>query len=713
MKFRDRLSYALSGGILVFAAVFSNAAVAGDLLELPFPTVKILLVSAFLALVSALLLLTPHPALFLTIPALLAPAVFFLFRESWWGAPALLYNRLTWSSPIRALFTLLSVRRPQSSSFFNAEAVSVWILAAVGLFWGLVLAFLLARRSGTFWYTAFGVLFFASFAVLLGEMPSFSSSVVFAALHLTLLLSSLLLTRGSPRAGIAVLALILPAVLISFGSYALLSVYERPAFADRTVKLAQTAWNEFTRARRTGSSSEKSGQGAAAFASDLIGAFPWNTRTGMVYLHMGPRPDMPTPVMEVYSDRSRTLYLRGASYGRYTGLTWQQLSAEGEPESLFPSSLFTTDSQPREELRLRTETALPLLYLPYTPTELPTGAAGSKDSFVRNKKLTEYRILLNANAAYAPVSWEYRNYVFSRYTEVPDTTREELAPLIAQFDPEDPNLVYKAADYVRNHARYDRDTPAVPATRDFVGWFLMEYDRGYCVHFASAAAILLRCLGIPARYVTGYLVEAEGGAWTTVTENDAHAWVEYFDDSLASWRMLEVTSSLDAEGAAEEEETRSDTPAAPLPNLYENQDDDEREEEPEEEGTGEAPDPVRRSSPLRIVLPAVLIPLAAAVLWPVVRREHRRRMLGRASPNERAVTFYRLTAKLDRASGRPVSAKEAEILRFLAEKARFSRHLSTEAELGFLEKSLAAAEKAVRERGKLPVRLWNRWFYGV
>ncbi|MBQ3861547.1 MAG: hypothetical protein II779_13530, partial [Clostridia bacterium] len=82
MKFRDRLSYALSGGILVFAAVFSNAAVAGDLLELPFPTGKILLVSAFLALVSALLLLTPHPALFLTIPALLAPAVFFLFRES-------------------------------------------------------------------------------------------------------------------------------------------------------------------------------------------------------------------------------------------------------------------------------------------------------------------------------------------------------------------------------------------------------------------------------------------------------------------------------------------------------------------------------------------------------------------------------------------------------------------------------------------------------
>jgi hypothetical protein len=62
----------------------------------------------------------------------------------------------------------------------------------------------------------------------------------------------------------------------------------------------------------------------------------------------------------------------------------------------------------------------------------------------------------------------------------------------------------------------------------------------HCEYFASAAVLLLRSLGIPARYVTGFLAhEAEGGR-TTVRQRDAHAWAEAWLDG-AGWVTVEAT----------------------------------------------------------------------------------------------------------------------------------------------------------------------------
>ncbi len=58
--------------------------------------------------------------------------------------------------------------------------------------------------------------------------------------------------------------------------------------------------------------------------------------------------------------------------------------------------------------------------------------------------------------------------------------------------------------------------------------FLFESRRGYCEHFASAFASLMRHLGVPARLVVGY----QGGRWNPaggyliVRRSDAHAWSE-------------------------------------------------------------------------------------------------------------------------------------------------------------------------------------------
>ena len=52
---------------------------------------------------------------------------------------------------------------------------------------------------------------------------------------------------------------------------------------------------------------------------------------------------------------------------------------------------------------------------------------------------------------------------------------------------------------------------------------------------------MLRALGVPARYVTGYCANVVDGK-ATVTSDNAHAWVEYFDERIG-WIPLDATSS--------------------------------------------------------------------------------------------------------------------------------------------------------------------------
>ena len=57
----------------------------------------------------------------------------------------------------------------------------------------------------------------------------------------------------------------------------------------------------------------------------------------------------------------------------------------------------------------------------------------------------------------------------------------------------------------------------------------MEAGRGVCQDFAHAAIAVLRCSGVPARYVSGYLhPKAEAAIGETVS-GESHAWIEAWD----------------------------------------------------------------------------------------------------------------------------------------------------------------------------------------
>lgn len=103
--------------------------------------------------------------------------------------------------------------------------------------------------------------------------------------------------------------------------------------------------------------------------------------------------------------------------------------------------------------------------------------------------------------------------------------------------------------WLRNNCRYSLNVGKLPAGEDFAEYFLEE-RRGSCSHFATAAVLMCRYAGIPARYVEGYVIKpsdfpdsAKTGSMVSVDVTDArgHAWVEIYIDGFG-WYPMEFTS---------------------------------------------------------------------------------------------------------------------------------------------------------------------------
>lgn len=133
------------------------------------------------------------------------------------------------------------------------------------------------------------------------------------------------------------------------------------------------------------------------------------------------------------------------------------------------------------------------------------------------------------------------------------------------------------SDTLKWKQSYSLDLDPLPEGEDAVYYFLMLSQKGYCVHFASAAVFLLRELGVPARYASGYVVrksdfKKKGEVFTaSVKDSNAHAWVEIYLEQIG-WIPIDVTpgtaaaQNTDTQSAqnkeqadAKDQETQTDT----------------------------------------------------------------------------------------------------------------------------------------------------------
>jgi len=167
-------------------------------------------------------------------------------------------------------------------------------------------------------------------------------------------------------------------------------------------------------------------------------------------------------------------------------------------------------------------------------------------------------------------TWEnYWTFVNENYLSYPE---EQLPRLLAQCREHPLESVDEIKNYIVSGldqmADYNLEVGKFPEDEEFTEYFLYEAKQGYCSHFATAAVLMFRMYGIPARYVEGYIApvsdfhKKDGEYTADITDKRAHAWAEIYTQD-GGWQPVEATPGYsigaDQPGSRESEETETQT----------------------------------------------------------------------------------------------------------------------------------------------------------
>jgi len=121
-------------------------------------------------------------------------------------------------------------------------------------------------------------------------------------------------------------------------------------------------------------------------------------------------------------------------------------------------------------------------------------------------------------------------------------------------------IINRALAWIRSDFAYTLDVP-LPG-RNAVDDFLFGTREGYCEHFSSAFAVLMRAAGIPSRVVAGYAGGYRNpfGDYWVVRRLDAHAWVEVWLEGRG-WVRVDPTAAVAPERIYDTLEQRADAAA--------------------------------------------------------------------------------------------------------------------------------------------------------
>ncbi len=158
---------------------------------------------------------------------------------------------------------------------------------------------------------------------------------------------------------------------------------------------------------------------------------------------------------------------------------------------------------------------------------------------------------------------------------VPEENMEAIAQAVGELEIDGTSTdaaVSAVSQYFQANIPYTIRPGKTPKNEDFINYFLTDNRKGYCAHYASAATLMFRYMGIPARYVEGYAIDfyqitdgelVEGAEYedyfdgyselgetalveVKVTDADAHAWVEIYTVG-EGWHVVDVTPAAESE----------------------------------------------------------------------------------------------------------------------------------------------------------------------
>lgn len=273
----------------------------------------------------------------------------------------------------------------------------------------------------------------------------------------------------------------------------------------------------------------------------------------------GEAPVEDTPVMYVKSPRPG--YWRGESADFYNGGGWENTTTAKQVKGRdfdCPYSPKVQVDQIDQVFSLTSGMSSQVLFTSGSPACVEiAGAALSRDEgdniYTTNTGPgISYKVI-----SYIPerepqklkhTSQEYPVNIRSLYLQLPDNMPDRVRKLARQLtrDAHSPFDKTRAIEnYLSGNYPYDLSVCPPPDGRDVVDYFLFDLKKGYCTYHSTAMVVMLRSVGIPARWVKGFTTGTENkemGVYQ-VDMSDAHAWVEvYFSDY--GWLPFEPTSSF-------------------------------------------------------------------------------------------------------------------------------------------------------------------------
>ncbi|MEZ2389787.1 DUF3488 and DUF4129 domain-containing transglutaminase family protein [bacterium RCC_150] len=269
------------------------------------------------------------------------------------------------------------------------------------------------------------------------------------------------------------------------------------------------------------------------------------------------------------------LYLRSVTIDKFDGDTWTP--DDRESSRRLGAGRITPDYPlPDEQVSQMTvvdtgQFTSPYLPVPYAPTAV-NGLSGrwtwdpftlsirAEDTTSRNQQYTAYSALPSVTAVELSQANAKPTSISQDFTQLPGNVPDIVRNVAAAVTKDEPSNYAKAMaiqDYLRSSQfSYSLQAP-VQGGYDGNGLSVLadflEQKSGYCVHFASAMAVMARLSGIPSRIAVGYAPGHSTGLTVAVAgqeplpefavdARDAHAWPELYFEGYG-WIAFEPTPS--------------------------------------------------------------------------------------------------------------------------------------------------------------------------
>ncbi len=330
------------------------------------------------------------------------------------------------------------------------------------------------------------------------------------------------------------------------------------------------------------------GENVRSFAEKTAHSLVFDSKTNAMpegdFENLGTFDKNDAPALEITMKKPQKLYLKGFVGEVYNGMGWEEIAKKDLAEyaedfyilhqngffgqSALSSALEATGKQEYSAMSIENLSACSKrAYLPYAVSNvgfdsLEIGGANI-NSFGKSYEISyisgglsewyKAQVELSEKQGADAMADEhlaneqlYRGFVKANYLVITEEAYAAIDRIFADSEAATATeIISEILLYLEKGVTYDEDFSSNGGT-DFAAFFLEKSARGYSVHYATAATLMLRYFGIPARYAEGYFLPAkeaaeyESGETIILTENHAHAWAEYYLEGVG-WIPFEVT----------------------------------------------------------------------------------------------------------------------------------------------------------------------------